>query len=74
MLWVKSELADKKETFMGHFEEQCQEQSVSPTLLSLMNMLTGFESKCAEDSFKFSPALVLAQLLTFNSAQKGLHC
>ncbi|CAB4043620.1 Hypothetical predicted protein [Paramuricea clavata] len=28
---IKAELADRKQTFNGHFEENCQEQSVSPT-------------------------------------------
>ena len=28
---IKSELVDRKQSFTGHFEEQCQEQSVSPS-------------------------------------------
>ena len=66
---IKAELADRKQTFNGHFEENCQEQSVSPTFLSLMYMLTGFESTDDVESSKLSPALVLAQLLPFNSAK-----
>ena len=65
---IKDELADRKQIFR-HFEENCQEQSVSPTFLSLMNMLTGFEITDDVESSKLSPALVLAQLLAFNSAK-----
>ena len=57
---IKSELADTKQIFNGHFEENCQEHSVSPTFLSLMNMMTGFESTDDVESSKLSPALVLA--------------
>lgn len=67
---IKSELVDRKQSFTGHFEEQCQEQSVSPTFLSFMYMLTGIECPDNVQSSKLSPALVLAQLLTFNSAKK----
>ena len=66
---IKAELADRKQIFNGHFEENCQEQSVSPTFLSLMNMLTEFEITDDVESSKLSPALVLAQLLAFNSAK-----
>ena len=66
---IKAELADRKQIFNGHFEENCKEQSVSPTFLSLMNMLTGFEITDDVESSKLSPALVLAQLLAFNSAK-----
>ena len=43
---------------------------MSPTSLSLMYMLTGFDDVCDADSSKLSPALTLAQLLAFNSANK----
>ena len=66
---IKAELADRKQIFNGHFEENCQEQSVSPTFLLLMNMLTGFEITDNVESSKLSSALVLAQLLAFNSAK-----
>ena len=66
---IKPELADRKQIFNGHFEENCQEQSVSPTFLSLKNMLTRFEITDDVESSKLSPALVLAQLLAFNSAK-----
>ena len=66
---IKAELADRKQTFNGHIEENCQEQSVSPTFLLLMYMLTGFESTDDVESSKLSPALVLAQLLAFNSTK-----
>ena len=66
---IKAELADRKQIFNGIFEKNCQEQSVSPTFLSLMNMLTGFEITDDVESSKLSPALVLAQLLAFNSAK-----
>ena len=67
---IKTELADRKQIFTGYFGEQCQEQSVSPTFLSFMYMLTGFESADDVESSKLSPALVLAQLVAFNSAKK----
>ena len=69
---IKAELADKKQAFNGHFGEKCQEQSVSPTFLSLMYMLTGIDDTCHcdADSSKFPAALVLAQLLAFNSAER----
>lgn len=58
---IKCELADRKQSFTGSFGKECQEQSVSPY------MLTGFEST---DSSKLSIPLVLAQLLAFNTAEK----
>ena len=64
----KAELHDRKQIVKGYFEEKCHEQSVSPILLSFMHMLTRIESKNDEQSLKLSPALVLSQLLTFNSA------
>jgi hypothetical protein len=67
---IKTELADRKQIFTGYFGEKCQEQSVSPTFLSFMYMLTGFESTDDVESSKMSPALVLAQLLSYNSAKK----
>ena len=61
-----------KYAFNGHFPENCQTDSVPPSLLSIIHMLTGYERSVNEHiPLKTSnPALSIAQLIQFNSAKK----
>ena len=60
-----------KQDFRGTFAEDCQKNSVSQSLLSMIYMLTGSARNENGDEVElFKPALPIAQLIQFNSAQK----
>ena len=65
---IHNEILSTHQTFDGHFKKDCQVDSVSPILLSFLDMVMGnsFERNCISNI----PALSIAQLIHFNTARK----
>ena len=64
---IRNEILSTHQTFDGHFKKDCQVDSVSPILLSFLDMVMGnsFEKNCISNI----PALSVAQLIHFNTAR-----
>ena len=73
---VRSKVVQSKLKFTGHFSCNCQNKSVSQTLLSLMHMVTGSsytgptEVNADNEPEHYEPALSIVQLVSFNIIQK----
>lgn len=68
---VRWDLFDEKETFSGTFSSDCQERSVSTSLLTLVNMiLEGPNIKDQKAHPTNQAALSIAQLLKFKSVKR----
>ena len=66
---VRKDMLAKKHTFNGSFEANCQENSVPPSLVSLVNMILygpNIEMQ-ASTSSKAQAGLTISQLLQYNS-------
>ncbi|KAJ7361936.1 hypothetical protein OS493_014583 [Desmophyllum pertusum] len=66
---VRKDMLAKKHTFNGSFEANCQENSVPPSLVSLVNMILygpNIEMQ-ASTSSKSQAGLTISQLLQYNS-------
>ena len=68
---IKKDMLDMHQDFTGSFSANCQRNSLPQTLLSMLLILTGFNRNVGdvEPPESFKPALSLAQLIQFNSAQ-----
>ena len=65
----------KKNSFLGSFESNCQDVSVPPLLLHLVEQIlkgTGIQSKSGEKTNPVNnAALSISQLIVFNAKEKG---
>ena len=70
--FIRQEIFSKSYTFDGNFDAQCQEKSVSPTLLAFVSMLldgTDITEKETPVKTSCARAATIAQLITFNAVK-----
>ena len=68
---IRKEMPEMTQDFNGTFAENCQLNYVPQSLLSMIYMLTGSAQNEGGDELEiFEPALSIAQLIQFSSAQK----